>query len=123
MLKTERVLELDVVDRGLAGYLARVAGKGVGRFCSPSMLDLQSAAATYGESPAFIRERLQQLVAVGRIEAAVRTARGEPVSGYIVLPERLWRREKQPKLRPASSELSLSANDCAFLKSCGIATD
>ena len=101
----------------------RVAGKGVGRFCSPSMLDIQSAPATYGESPAFIRERLEHLVAIGRIEPAVRTVKGESVSGYIVLPERLWRREKQPNLRPVSSEWTLSVSDCAFLRACGISTD
>jgi hypothetical protein len=87
------------------------------------MLDLQSAPATYGQSPEFIRERLEHLVAIGRIEPPVRAVKGESVSGYIVLPERLWRPEKQPKSGPMSSQLTLSASDCAFLKACGISTD
>src|SRR5580658_7621961 len=124
MLKTEAVPEVEAVDRGIAAYMAQLAGKSPDRFCAPSILDLQrTRRAAFAKSPEFIRERLEHLVAIDRIQPAVRIVKGEPVSGYIVLPERLWRREKQPKLQPASSELTLTAADFSFLKACGISTD
>jgi hypothetical protein len=120
-MQTQAVEDVGVVDRRVASYLARCAGKHSERFVIPSIIGLR-LWATHGPEAA-VHESLDRLVAIGRIRPAFRTVKGETVSGYIVLPERLWRREKQPKLRPVSADLTLSASDCEFLKACGISTD
>lgn len=111
--------KIESIDRKITNYLAAIAGKHPRRFCAPRIENIRFCAA-WAMPDDFIRERLAHLVAVGRIDLATDELNGEVVSGFRVLPNRLF---KQAQETVASDELDLTTEDHEFLRICGIAVD
>ncbi len=92
MVSTLTLKQVEVADRKIATYLATLAGRNPERFCAPTIDGIRRAAA-WAQPDDFIRERLEHLASIGRITPTVRTLHGRRVSGFTVLPRRLWERE------------------------------
>jgi hypothetical protein len=104
-----------IMDRRIINHLVMWACRKPGRFIAPTVSQMRYAA--WSNNDELIRERLERLVAIGRIAPATRMVNGQQVYGFVVLPRRLWELERR---RP-EERARLTTGDAEFLRACGIA--